>query len=726
MVLAFGCTADRAEEEAVDLMGRISVAEIVVATRGIDFGAPVGLSSGWSVRANDSDGGEDFMWGIGEGSTVDFQVIKPRDLKLSFRCRAIRRAGMPPQEVTLGVNGVEIETLTLSPGIVEYESVLPASALQEGRNTLELGYAIHREVGENSRIPLAVAWYDLGWNQGENGAPRVDENGRLLFVPFDSAVHFPVLAHPGSEVALGPWSSRGEGEGELELRVQVDGQEPKVLAILSGEESKEKRWKLDVEGPARLSLVARELGDDLHGGAFALEGLRLLFQPPEPPEATASTPTLDGGAPSMPPNMPPNMIVYLVDTLRADRLGAYGAPTPPTGSLTPHLDRFAEEGVVFERTVAQSSWTRSAVASLLTGLWPGNHGAVGRRDRLPSEALTLGERLAEAGYETVAVLTNPNVSGNFGFRQGFEHYIHLPKQADSVQVNAEVARWLESYDGSRPFFLYIHTADPHTPYLPPEPYRSKIAADSEPVRRQIEYQRRKQNWDPDPETIRQLYALYDAEIAFNDDSFGVLIEMLKEKGLYDDLFFTFISDHGEEFYEHGAWTHGNNLHNDGLDVPFVAKFPGGPSGLRVAERVQQADLVPTALELAGLPAAEGLDGYSLLPLLSGESQRKLGAWGERPVFAHLQLDGPLYLAIEEENFKVVQRIVDGSDVQTYLFDVSVDPLERVNLASERPITVEYLVSRLKEKTRQRSDFMAEQALVDEELARELRALGYVP
>jgi len=205
-----------------------------------------------------------------------------------------------------------------------------------------------------------------------------------------------------------------------------------------------------------------------------------------------------------------------------------------------------------------------------------------------------------------------------------------------------------------------------------------------------------------------------------------MLDLLKTRELYEGAFVTFLSDHGEEFYEHGAWTHGNNLYNETLGIPWVAKFPEGPRGLRVAGRVQQVDLLPTVLELAGAEVPAGLDGRSLLPLLNAQQEGSLGAWGERPAFAHLKLDGPLYLAVEEADFKLVQRFVNESRIDTGLFDVASDPLEREDLSVSLPITTEYLVSRLKAKVRAGNALVAEEAIVDEELARELRALGYIP
>jgi arylsulfatase A-like enzyme len=198
-------------------------------------------------------------------------------------------------------------------------------------------------------------------------------------------------------------------------------------------------------------------------------------------EGTAPIASDNAVAPSSIRLARPNVIVYLVDTLRADHLGTYGY-APPT---SPSLDAMAAEGIVFERMFAQSGWTRTSVASLMTGLNPPVHGILGRDDALPEEAITLPVLMGDLGYETLAVITNSNVSETFGFDRGFDTFRYLREQVRDLNpevhrlsddVNTEFFAWLDDRETDRPFFAYLHTSDPYAPYTPRPPL-------SRPIRR---------------------------------------------------------------------------------------------------------------------------------------------------------------------------------------------------------------------------------------------------
>ena len=183
---------------------------------------------------------------------------------------------------------------------------------------------------------------------------------------------------------------------------------------------------------------------------------------------------------------PPNIVVYLVDTLRADHLGAYGYERP----TSPFLDAMSTEGVIFDHPMAQSGWTRTSVASILTGLGPRSHSVLERDDSLSAEAVTMQKLLGHNGYQTYAVITNINVTSRFGFDVGFDAVEVLPLRVPlganqgvqdaelSDRVNDHFFAWLARRQTDRPFFAYLHTMDPHHPYTPPEPYRSRFVADS--------------------------------------------------------------------------------------------------------------------------------------------------------------------------------------------------------------------------------------------------------
>ena len=264
----------------------------------------------------------------------------------------------------------------------------------------------------------------------------------------------------------------------------------------------------------------------------------------------------------------PNILIYLIDTLRRDRLGVYGFERP----VSPQIDAFAANATVYEDAVGQSTWTKPAVASMFTGVWPPVHGATGWKHKLPESLETLPEALQAVGYRTGAVVTNPNIVSDYGFARGFDDFRRILKRP-SPQVNEVVFEWLESGGEDRPFFLYVHTMDPHAPYRPPEPWLSRFAP------RTSEMPTWTPRWRWPLEALPFLLDLYDAEIAFNDDSFGALLRRLEDLGAYDDTLIVVVSDHGEEFKEYGKWRHGANLFPATLHVPLIVKFPGQVTGV---------------------------------------------------------------------------------------------------------------------------------------------------
>lgn len=426
---------------------------------------------------------------------------------------------------------------------------------------------------------------------------------------------------------------------------------------------------------------------------------------------------------------PVDVLVYLVDALRADHMGLYGYER----DTSPNLDAFAEDAVVFRRGVANSAWTRSAVASLFTGLYPESHGVLGRDDALSPDARTLALLLSESGYATAAVVTNGNVSRGYGFPIGFDTWVQLREERSetihrySDKVNEEVFDWLDDRDPRKPFFLYAHTTDPHEPYTPPQPYRRRFApgvapgSKHRPIRIAELLEERP---DFDLEALnRDFIDLYDAEIAFNDAQFGRLVEQLRSAGLYEDMLIVVLADHGEEFLDHGGWAHGKTLFGEQIDIPLIVKFPGNwAAGTRVDALAEQVDVVPTILDVLGLEVPAEVQGNSMLGApLAGE----FGPVGM--AMAHLSLDGRRTAALMTDRWKLIRRL--PSLRQTWgleLYDLFEDPGEQVDLSSERPILLGYLRYLLEQFERGRTEILtAGQGNPDPELVERLRELGYL-
>jgi arylsulfatase A-like enzyme len=367
----------------------------------------------------------------------------------------------------------------------------------------------------------------------------------------------------------------------------------------------------------------------------------------------------------------PLAIVYLVDTLRADHTNPYGYER----DTTPELLRFADDAVVFDQAVAQASWTKPSIASLFTSLLPGKHHVIQLSDSLQAGHLTLAEVLWQKGYTTGAVIANSVIySEGTLFEQGFDFYrgVHGARDRPSKIVEAAplidaALDWLDTRRGL-PAFLYVHTMDPHVPYTPPPPFDRKYSPHPLPDRPaadpRVDYQ--------EPADRERLMAQYDGEIAYGDREFGRFMRGLKERGLYDRALIVFLSDHGEEFQDHGQWLHGRSVFDELVRIPLIVKFPGNrDAGRRIAQQVQEVDVFPTVLEELGLPvpSAPAIIGRPLSSVTRGEA-------ADIPAVSEISHRGYVAYGMRTGKDKYVERFSPKSD-ELY-FDLLRDPREKMN------------------------------------------------
>jgi arylsulfatase A-like enzyme len=386
---------------------------------------------------------------------------------------------------------------------------------------------------------------------------------------------------------------------------------------------------------------------------------------------------------------------------------------------------------------AQSSWTKPGVASVLTGLHPSQHGAQLRAERIPESVELLSERLAAAGYQTALFTTNTNIIERFGFDQGWEEFHYLSRglgkgkreHYSSSEINAEVFAWLERRDAARPFFLFVHTLDPHDPYRPAEEFRRRLAPEVDIESACCARSNVLDELTPETARVhaRDAALLYDAEIAENDAALGALVDELERRGLGGATALLVTSDHGEEFYEHGGWKHGFTLYEEMLRVPLVLRLPGGArAGTVVESAVDQIDVVPTLLEVAGLPAAPGLPGRSLLATLDAGA----GDAAARPSFARLERPGLELVAAAAGGYKLVRQsgawTPPRGRAPEELFDLARDPGERDDLIRLRTPRRRWLEGLLRIHERALGPAARREATpLDAETDRSLRALGYL-
>jgi arylsulfatase A-like enzyme len=375
----------------------------------------------------------------------------------------------------------------------------------------------------------------------------------------------------------------------------------------------------------------------------------------------------------------PLVVLYLVDTLRADHTTPYGY----TRDTTPELLSFSRDAVLFENPIVTASWTKPSVASIFTSLLPGRHRAVQLRDSLEPGLVTLAELLSAKGYATGAAIANSVIySDGTHFDQGFDFFAGLhgegdrpSKLVDAAKVVDTALEWVDARRGL-PTFLYVHTMDPHVPYAPPAPFNRMF--EPHPIEGHPGVDPRTDYKEPlDRE---RLIAQYDGSIAYGDREFGRLVRELKARDLYDRALVIFMADHGEEFQDHGQWLHGRSVFDELIRVPLIVKWPGGrDAGRRVTQQVQSVDILPTILRNEGLevPPSPVISGRPLQEVLEGETPT-------RPAVSEISHRGIVAHGMRTDRDKYV-RSFSPQEYEAY-FDLTQDPREqhnRIESAGER-------------------------------------------
>lgn len=491
-----------------------------------------------------------------------------------------------------------------------------------------------------------------------------------------------------------------------------------------------------VEVPTVGPIAAATVEVDL--SAYAGREVDLLFQVDAPAETLVPVPgspfpTALVGSPAFyqrqerPAEQPaaaapdrPNILLIGVDTLRADHVGAWGR----TPSLTPSMDRLAEQSDVWLDAFTAFNVTNPSFASIQTGLYGKNHGVYDLQTPLPPSHTTLAEHLKGAGYETMAIISAAHLGDhNSGLGQGFQDVTRATEHFSGELAVDMTLDWIAGRKGRSPFFIWLHLFDPHTPHTPPQPFalgfRPANPFGLEPVRAWVPFRQ------PGPRTFDEPVLganrdLYDGEVAYLDRQIGRLLGFLESRGGLDNTLIALVADHGESLGEHGVRYRHVGLHDTTTHVPLMIRWPGREQkGRRIEGLVQSIDLFPTLLNAAKLevPPQDGID----LRELTGD-----GKHGRRAVFA--EHSGKLGLMVRTADAAYIlsqgntRFFPDGAS----FYDLKADPGETRNLAGQGLPAEQQLADLLRRwlADRRPAPGTKPREQTDEEKAR-LKALGYL-
>lgn len=417
-----------------------------------------------------------------------------------------------------------------------------------------------------------------------------------------------------------------------------------------------------------------------------------------------------------------NLIIIAVDAARPDHFSSFGYEM----ETTPRADEFFESSVLFTRAYAEAPNTKASIASLFTSQFPDTHGSVGVAMPFSEEPVTLAEVMKSQGYMTVAYSGNPYLAKWFGFDRGFDEFHEIFREVDLEPnepggVPAELVLeaavpWLREHVDQK-FFIYFHFFQPHAPYDPPSPFRYQFMR------------------PPD-----YLMGLYDGNLAYMDHHLGQLLDEIENLGLADNSIIVFMSDHGEAFGEHGRLGHTTTVFEEMIGVPLAFRLPPacGATPQRRSEVIGLTEVMPTLLDLYGLRAPEGMQGRSRLGLLAGEAEsapaiavsRAMGmdpsGGVDKPEEVRYALTGDRYTLI-----------LGNCGNRVALFDRENDPGQQENIAADNPEIVSELHRQFEEWAETQRGrpvvlpggraFVSGEPVIamDEQLDRQLRALGYV-
>jgi choline-sulfatase len=582
------------------------------------------------------------------------------------------RSFAPGQRLSLFVNEKPAGTVEVPSAWAEIPFHVPAALLQLGENRVRFTFRGAAAVAGGRRSAAAIARLVLGPITASGVAAVPDKSAlqpderaigpirrRAVTLPGPGRLSFFAQVPAGAKLALSHASDAG---AQVAVRVARDGAPTRTLFEGKAGDFSDSVWDLEPESgqAVRIDLVGRD-------GSTVWGGPRLVVKAPPAPE--------------LPKGQFDRIFVYMVDTLRADKLRVYN---PKSRVETPNFDAFARDATRFAWAHVPGTWSMPSHASILTGVYPTIHKATAHEARLSKEVPFVAELMKKGGYRTAIFSSNGYVSAKWGFDRGWDetrNFIreNLPNGADYLWKTTKTWMDLPAQKG-KPLFLYLATIEPHVVYNPKKEFLAKYWSKpyKGPIKPQISGVQlgwiKSGKLKIDANDKAYLEALYDGEVSQADSLFAAFIADLKARRIYDTSAIIIVSDHGDEFWEHGDVGHAQGVYQELVHIPLIIRAPGlFPTGKVVEADVEAMDLFPTMLDLAGLPVPKGTQGSSLVPLVYDEI-------GHSPRAA-LSQNLALTRGVKVGRY----RFIHGGAAKVELYDEIEDPREQKNLAAARPI-----------------------------------------
>jgi arylsulfatase A-like enzyme len=444
----------------------------------------------------------------------------------------------------------------------------------------------------------------------------------------------------------------------------------------------------------------------------------------------------------------PNILLIVVDTLRADRLGSYGFDQP----TSPNLDAMAARGMRLDRFRAAASSTLASFTSMLTSRYPHTHGVFRNGVAWPADLEGVQSAFRAANYNTAAFVASYCLGAHSGISRGFNQFdenltLAMPDLPQNklirrgADVSDAVVAWLQrAADEGAPFFALVHYFDPHWPYQPPAPYDAIFgAADSSPVTGTMQdllvaRQRLARSGGRPDAHSRRLHDLHLGEIRYADEQIGRVLSAVERLGLSDSTLIIVTADHGETFWEHWDYlSHGLSVYDTNIRIPLIAVGPRVAGNGRIVDvPLSNIDVAPTLLEYARLEVPGDYEGVTFLPLLLGTEngvvERELFAEATRPHNAEQGQAWPNRLkarCVLQGDWKLIRT--PWQEGRYELYDLGNDPAEAVDLwgASSQLAAPAQMATRLQAWSELATQVAREDRELDPEVRERLRALGYV-